>query len=77
MAGHLTAVEWLLDDAKRLLTARRHRRADPNQRALGARVCHRLDGIPLAIELAAARVNVLSIEQIDARLNGRFYLLTG
>ena len=42
-----------------------------------ARVCHRLDGIPLAIELAAARVNVLSIEQIDSRLNDRFRLLTG
>ena len=42
-----------------------------------AQVCHRLDGIPLAIELAAARVNVLSIEQIDARLNDRFHLLTG
>ena len=42
-----------------------------------AQVCHRLDGIPLAIELAAARVNVLSIEQIDCRLNDRFRLLTG
>jgi predicted ATPase/DNA-binding winged helix-turn-helix (wHTH) protein len=42
-----------------------------------ARVCHRLDGIPLAIELAAARVNVLSIEQIDCRLSDRFRLLTG
>ena len=42
-----------------------------------AQVCHRLDGIPLAIELAAARVNVLSIEQIDSRLNDRFRLLTG
>ena len=42
-----------------------------------AQVCHRLDGIPLAIELAAARVKVLSIEQINARLNDRFRLLTG
>jgi non-specific serine/threonine protein kinase len=39
-------------------------------------VCRRLDGIPLAIELAAARVNVLTVEQIAARLNDRFTLLT-
>jgi len=41
-----------------------------------AQVCHRLDGIPLAIELAAARVKVLSVEQIAARLDNRFRLLT-
>lgn len=40
-------------------------------------ICHRLDGIPLAIELAAARVKVLSLEQIAARLDDRFRLLTG
>jgi len=39
--------------------------------------CCRLDGIPLAIELAAARVKVLSVEQIAARLDDRFKLLTG
>jgi predicted ATPase/class 3 adenylate cyclase len=42
-----------------------------------AEVCHRLDGIPLAIELAAARVRVLPVEQIATRLNDRFRLLTG
>ncbi len=41
-----------------------------------ARICVRLDGIPLALELAAARVRTLSIEQIDARLDDRFRLLT-
>jgi non-specific serine/threonine protein kinase len=45
--------------------------------ALIADVCVRLDGIPLAIELAAARVKVLSLEQIHTRLNDRFRLLTG
>jgi len=40
-------------------------------------ICHRLDGIPLAIELAAARVKVLSVEQIAERLDDRFRLLTG
>jgi predicted ATPase/DNA-binding SARP family transcriptional activator len=39
-------------------------------------VCRRLDGIPLAIELAAARVRVLSVEQIAARLDDRFRLLS-
>lgn len=42
-----------------------------------ASVCCRLDGIPLAIELAAARVRSLSIDQIESRLGQRFALLTG
>ncbi len=42
-----------------------------------AHICHRLDGIPLAIELAAARVKVLTADQIAARLDDRFRLLTG
>jgi predicted ATPase/class 3 adenylate cyclase len=39
-------------------------------------ICRRLDGIPFAIELAAARVRALSVENIAARLNDRFRLLT-
>ena len=42
-----------------------------------ASVCARLDGIPLALELAAARVKVLTPEQIDGRLDDRFRLLSG
>ncbi len=42
-----------------------------------AQICFRLDGIPLAIELAAARVKVIKAEQIAERLNDRFRLLTG
>jgi len=40
-------------------------------------ICRRLDGIPLAIELAAARVKAIPPEQIAARLDDRFRLLTG
>jgi predicted ATPase len=42
-----------------------------------ARICERLDYLPLAIELAAARVRALGPEEIAARLNDRFHLLTG
>lgn len=42
-----------------------------------AQLCVRLDGIPLAIELAAARVRAMSVEQIASRLDDRFRLLTG
>jgi non-specific serine/threonine protein kinase len=41
------------------------------------RICRRLDGIPLAIELAAARARVLSLDQILEKLGDRFRLLTG
>ncbi|MBC5825003.1 MAG: adenylate/guanylate cyclase domain-containing protein, partial [Candidatus Eremiobacteraeota bacterium] len=42
-----------------------------------AEICRRLDGIPLAIELAAARVKVLSIPNLARRLSERFKILTG
>jgi predicted ATPase/DNA-binding CsgD family transcriptional regulator len=42
-----------------------------------AEVCNKLEGIPLAIELAAARVGTLSLEQISERLEGSLELLTG
>ena len=61
----------------------RARRSQPALRADGRRtrrsvvdICRRLDGIPLAIELAAARVRSLSVETIAERLTDRFRLLT-
>jgi len=52
------------------------RLAEPNA-AWVADICRRLDGMPLAIELAAARTRALSVEQIAERLDDRFRLLTG
>jgi predicted ATPase/class 3 adenylate cyclase len=49
----------------------------PQNASLIAEICWRLDGIPLAIELAAARVKVLPLDQILKRLDDRFRLLSG
>ena len=51
--------------------------ATPQNAPAVVQICQQLDGIPLAIELAAARVRVMSIEQIAMRLSDRFRLLTG
>jgi len=68
-------------DAIRLLTERAQAVAPQWQLTdhaeAAARICCRLDGIPLAIELAAARLRVLSAEQVAERLDDRFQLLTG
>jgi predicted ATPase/class 3 adenylate cyclase/DNA-binding CsgD family transcriptional regulator len=56
-----------------------HRRGfvvDESNAAAVAAICVRLDGIPLALELAAARLGSLSASEIDARLDHRFRLLT-
>jgi len=68
-------------DAVALFTARAAQVApsfepDGPSRDATLEVCRRLDGIPLAIELAAARVKVMSVEQIASRLDERFRLLT-
>ncbi len=42
-----------------------------------ADICHRVDGIPLAIELAATRVNVVSVQRLAQSLDDRFRVLTG
>ena len=44
----------------------------PDNAAAVARICRQLDGLPLAIELACARIDTLSVEQIGARLKDRF-----
>ncbi len=44
---------------------------------LAGRICRRLDGIPLAVELAAARLRVMPAAELEARLDERFALLTG
>lgn len=53
------------------------RLAGPEEAEIVARICQRLDGIPLAIELAAARTSALSLNRIAERLDDRFRLLTG
>jgi non-specific serine/threonine protein kinase len=64
------------------LFADRARAASPtfeitaHNRSAVVRVCQRLDGLPLAIELAAARANALTVEEIEKRLDQRFAMLT-
>jgi predicted ATPase/DNA-binding SARP family transcriptional activator len=67
-------------DASRLLVERAAAirpgfRLDQATAGAVAQICRQLDGLPLAIELAAARVNALDVDQIAARLHDRFSLL--
>ena len=50
--------------------------SDEHTKALMVRICRSLDGMPLAIELAAARLRTMTIEQLASRLDDRFRLLT-
>ena len=81
VAGETTyPVPGLPENEAMRLFADRAAKARPGFRVNGeataiASVCKRLDGIPLAIELAAARVRTLSVKAIDARLDDRFRLL--
>lgn len=61
----------------RLATAAPSYELQAQEAATVAHICTRLDGIPLAIELAAARGRAMSLDQIEKRLNDRFRLLTG
>jgi predicted ATPase/class 3 adenylate cyclase len=75
--------ENLMDsDATRLFTERAIKVSPQftltkNNASFVAQICERLDGIPLAIELAAARVKMFTPQQIVERLDDRFKLLTG
>ena len=62
---------------ERAATARPGFKLDETNAAAVVDVCRRLDGLPLAIELAAARVSALSPKQISERLDQRFDLLSG
>ena len=80
--GTVTAAELARSDAGALF-AERATQAHPAfaltdaNAPVVAEICRRLDGIPLALELAAARARMLSVEQIRSRLDDRFRLLTG
>jgi len=74
------AAQVALSDAVRLFVARAAQQQPDfglgaDNAAIVARICTQLDGLPLALELAAARVRSLSVTQIAARLDDRFRLL--
>ncbi|MCQ8194247.1 BTAD domain-containing putative transcriptional regulator [Streptomyces rugosispiralis] len=71
--GSAPAVQLLRDRAG---AVRRGLAADVRTLATMVRVCRALDGMPLAIELAAARLRTMSIDQLAHRLDDRFRLLT-
>ena len=78
--ANLSAQELGQFDAIQLFVARAraslpHFELTPENAPAVANICRQLDGIPLAIELASARTNVLAVEQIAARLDDRFGLL--
>jgi len=76
------AADWDEYDALRLFAERAAQARPgfaptPQNAGVLVDLCRRLDGLPLAIELAAARTRVLTVEQIAERLASRFDLLTG
>ncbi|THV27121.1 BTAD domain-containing putative transcriptional regulator [Glycomyces paridis] len=73
-AADAPAVRLLLDRAG---AVRKDLAVDPAALAAMVRVCRELDGMPLAIELAAARLRTMSADQLAGGLHDRFRLLTG
>jgi non-specific serine/threonine protein kinase len=74
VASKSDAVRFFVDRAQAVAS---HFTLSPANTSTVVRICQRLDGIPLALELAAARMKLLSLDQISARLDDRFQLLTG
>jgi predicted ATPase/class 3 adenylate cyclase len=80
---HLPAIEWFSQYEAVQLFIERSTLVQPHFQVTNAnapaiaQICFHLDGIPLAIELAAARVRTMSIDEIARRLDDRFRLLTG
>ncbi|HMR39645.1 MAG TPA: tetratricopeptide repeat protein [Ignavibacteria bacterium] len=73
----LTQYEAVRLFIERALSVNKNFRVNNENAPALADICHKLDGIPLAIELAAVRLKILSIEKINERLDDRFKLLTG
>ena len=74
--GRLAAFESVQLFAEHAALHQRGFVVDDASAAAVAAICVRLDGIPLALELAAARLGSLSVSEINARLDQRFRLLT-
>lgn len=75
--GHLQQNDAITLFSERAAAASGAFELTSSNKAAVVAVCRRLDGLPLAIELAAVRMRVLSVEQILDRLGDRFALLTG
>ncbi|HLY02885.1 MAG TPA: adenylate/guanylate cyclase domain-containing protein [Candidatus Cybelea sp.] len=73
-ASHYGAVQLFVDRAR---SSTKHFSLTEENAPHVAEICRRLDGIPLALELAAARMKVLSPQQLACKLNERFRVLTG
>jgi non-specific serine/threonine protein kinase len=78
--SRLNLQELMIYDAVRLFVERARTSAPnfeltPENAWPTIEICRRLDGLPLALELASARANVLTVQEIQARLNDRFALL--
>jgi class 3 adenylate cyclase len=74
---HLTQFESVRLFIERALAINPSFRVNNQNAPFLAELCSRLDGIPLAIELAVARIKILSLEKVCERLSDRFKLLTG